>query len=616
MAPVRVIPTLAVFTLLGTTDLSGQIAARATFMGEYSFELPAPTSDGPIDPRGVAVAPDGFLHIVDREGKIVVLHPSGDLVRTYGVGSLVRPQAVAFDDDGRAYVLDGDLKDVHVFDGAGTEQYVIGGAPGSVARIEEGVDLAVGPGGFVYILDKGGRAVRIFGRDGAFVRNLGLGGAISDPTGIAVDGDGRILISDKNTSSMIFEFPAFYELAWTGAAPPTAVDLGSAAEPMAVTVDGSGVTVVMDGKEQQIWDGDRVAPAARPQTRALYGGSGSGRGAFREAVDITFAPGKHLVILDRGGRKIERLRLAATTGRSLLQWEYPLRVSQLPPDPSGAVMDLGGSNPATPQFASVQRDGEGTWTVSVGTGTSTTFNDFYGDRFETFALPTPDTDGYFRAQYEREPGAIAVNDTLLVVVEPSENLFAVWDVRDGSSLGTFGNNYEDDRRLRRPTGVALFSDASIVIADRGNGRIAGFSTDLASLLASFPFPEVAGVAISPAGELVAWNGDGRELSRIPLDGAPPEPLPGDVVPGPVQDVTFDADGNLFILEIETSRVTVVDPAMERILVRVGGRDPDFKATYISVDGSGNIYIANPERANTLVYRWDRADGGQESPDAH
>ena len=72
----------------------------------------------------------------------------------------------------------------------------------------------------------------------------------------------------------------------------------------------------------------------------------------------------------------------------------------------------------------------------------------------------------------------------------------------------------------------------------------------------------------------------------------------------MQDVKFDARGNLFVLEQETSRVTVVDSGLERVLVRLGGRDSRFGATHLSVDALGNVYLANLEEGRTLVYRWD------------
>jgi tetratricopeptide (TPR) repeat protein len=180
------------------------------------------------------------------------------------------------------------------------------------------------------------------------------------------------------------------------------------------------------------------------------------------------------------------------------------------------------------------------------------------------------------------------------------------------SLGTFGRDYDDDRRLNKPVGVAIFSNGSVVVADRDNHRIVVFSADLTSLLASFPLMEAWGVALSPDDELFAWAEEGLSIVRIPLDGGPHQAVAAELLTGPVQDIKFDAQGNLFILEQKTSRVTVLDSRLEQVLVSLGGRDSRFEATHLSLDALGNIYLANLEQGQTLVYRWDARLPGLET----
>ena len=60
----------------------------------------------------------------------MVFDRSGTLVRSYRAGSLDEPVAVAFDEFGRAYILDKGLKQVLVYDGGGEQQLVIAGADG------------------------------------------------------------------------------------------------------------------------------------------------------------------------------------------------------------------------------------------------------------------------------------------------------------------------------------------------------------------------------------------------------------------------------------------------------------------------------------------------------
>ena len=608
-AAFRTVITCFALLFLNLASAAGQIAARATYVGDGSFDLPPAGSTSPRDPAAIAVAPDGALHIVDQRGQVMVFDRSGTPMRSYGAGSLDEPVAVAFDESGRAYILDKRLKQVLVFNGRGEQQLIIAGADRGASRLNDPVALALGPHGFVYVLDKGDRSVGVFSQDGAFVRQVGLGEMIRDPTGIAVGGDGRIFVTDKSRGAPVFTLPAFPDVPWQGASEPDVLSLGAVEEAAAIVVDGSGTVVVLDGRQGRIWGGSRLDPAATTQTRALYGGVGRGRGSFRRPVGLAFTPERHLVVLDRDLRKVERIELTEGGDAPRLEWGYPIRVSQLPPDPVGAVTAVGPGGDGTARFVIASPEGRG---LRVERVTSERYEDLFGDAFDSYVIPETGGPETLVMGFQRTPGAMAFNDSVLVVTEPDEDRVAVFDLRDGSSLGTFGRDYDDDRRLNKPVGVALFSDGSLVVADRNNHRVVVFSSDLTSLLASFPLREAWGVALSPDGELFAWSEEGLSVVRIPLDGAPPQPVAPALLTGPVQDIKFDARGNLFVLEQETSRVTVIDSSLERVLVRLGGRDSRFRATHLSVDALGNIYLANLEEGRTLVYRWDARLPGLET----
>ena len=600
-AVLRTLAMCSALLFLNAASAVGQIAARATYVADGSFDLPTAGPISPRDPVAIAVAPNGTLHVVDQDGQVVVFEADGTPDRAYGAGSLTEPLAIAFDELGRAYVLDKGLKQVQVYNGRGEQQLVIGGDNRGVSQLGDPVALALGPRGFVYVLDKGDRTVKVFSRDGAFVRQVGLGTFIGDPSAIAVGGDGRIFVSDKNRAAQVFTLPAFSDVAWQAASAPETLSLGAVEEAVAIAVDGSGTLVVLDGRQGRIWGGSRLDPAAVPETRALYGGVGRGRGSFREAVGLAFTPERHLVVLGRDLRKIERIELAEGGDAPPLEWGYPIRVSQLPPDPVGAITGIGPSRDGTARFVIASPQGRG---LRVERVTSERYEDLFGDVFESYRVPETAGPETLVMGFQRTPGTMAFNDTLLVVTEPDEDRFSVFDARSGNALGTFGRDYDDDRRLNKPVGVELFSDGSLVVADRDNHRLAVFSADLTSLLGSFPLQEAWGVALSPDGDLFAWSEEGLSIVGVPLDGAPAEPVAAGLLTGPVQDVKFDVQGNMFVLEKATSRVTVLDSGLERVLVRLGGRDSRFEATHLSLDALGNVYLANLEEGATLVYRWD------------
>lgn len=581
--------------------LSAQLAARATYVSDGSFQLPPAGPTSPQEPIALAVGTDGSVHVADRRGLIFVFGPSGTAEGPYGRGHLGRPAAIAFDDRGTAYVLDLDPKRIQVFKSDGDWWYTIGGARRGPARLRDPLDVAVGPNGFVYVLDKSGPAIRIFGRDGAFVRGIELRPHIEDPVGLAIDGDGTILITSKKVPGSVFELPPFSDPPWGGSVSPQSIQVGASGETVSVVTDGQGTVVVLDSKDRRLWGGQRLEADAATLARPLFGGLGAGRGSFRKPVDLAFAAGRELLILDRELRKVERIRLSAQEPIPELTSDFPIHVSQLPPDIDGAVFAVMGPASGSGRFVFASEDAK---SVVVRGGVVRRYTDFFGSRFRAVSLaPDSESDG-FRTTLRDSPGDLAFNDTLLVIAEPKRDRFSVFDLRDGTSLGSYGSNYEDDRRLDEPRGIDLFPDGSIAVADHKNDRVAIFSADLASLLGSFFFPKVQGVAVSPSGDLFAWDETGQRVARIPFDGTPVQVLSSDVVLGPVRDMAFDPAGNLFLLEGETGRVTVVNSSRERVLVRFGGRDPEFKASHVSVDDAGNVYVASLERDSTHVYRWD------------
>lgn len=602
-AALRTVITFSVLLLANVASAAGQIAARATYVADGSFDLPPAGPTSPRDPAAIAVAPDGALHIVDQSGQVMVFDRAGTHVRTYGAASLHEPVAVAIDEVGRAYVLDKRLKQVLVYNEEGEHQLVIDGGNRGASRLNDPVALALGPHGFVYVLDKGDRSVGVFSPDGAFIRQMRLGAATRDPIAIAVGGDGHIFVADKNRGAPVFTSPAFSEVPWQAWSAHQVLSLGAIEEAAAIAVDGSGSVVVLDGRRGRILGGNRLDREAPIQTRALYGGVGGGRGSFREPVGLAFTPERHLVVLDRNLRKVERIELTEGGDAPPLEWDYPIRVSQFPPDPVGAVTAVGPAGDGMVRFVMASAGSRGR-ELRVERATSERYQDLFGDVFESYLVPETSGPETWVTMFQRTPGGVAVNDLLLVVTEPDEDRFHVFDVRDGSPIGVFGRDYDDNRRLNKPVGVALFDDGSLVVADRDNHRIAIFSPDMTTLLASFPLREAWGVALSPDGDLFAWSEEGSSILRIPLPDGSPQGVAGGLLGGPVQDIEFDAQGNLFILEQETSRVTVLDSSLERVLVRMGGRDSRLKATHLSVDALGNVYVANLEEGRSLVYRWD------------
>ncbi|NIR44921.1 MAG: hypothetical protein GWN99_11475, partial [Gemmatimonadetes bacterium] len=112
--------------------------------------------------------------------------------------------------------------------------------------------------------------------------------------------------------------------------------------------------------------------------------------------------------------------------------------------------------------------------------------------------------------------------------------------------------------------------------------------------------------MTPDGEIWAWNEDGDRVARLVVSEGTFEPLAPELLPGPVAALTFDQAGNLFLLDRNTHRVTIVDDARSKIWIRLGAEDAFDRPERIVVDREGNIYIADNGAKRTHAYRWDIA----------
>jgi sugar lactone lactonase YvrE/tetratricopeptide (TPR) repeat protein len=581
-------------------------AVKARFVAEGSFDLPAKGAPGAIEkPAALAVAADGSLHIADARGTIHVFEPDGKHRKIYGRPRLKKPVALALAADGRAFVLDADAKQVVVFGPEGGFERTIGERGRKGGQLADPVDVALGPSGYVYVLDSGRKGIQIFSWDGTFVRDIPIEGSIRSPMSLAVGNDGWIYVADKNTPGDIYAFPPFTDLLWTGAMPrgvAARVKLRGArfGEPVSTVVNSRGTVVVLDRKAGRLFRKNAQGGPDVGPNDMLYGGMGTGRGSFRQAVDIAFDGDDELVILDSELRKVERIQLTTEEGlRRRPDLRFPIRVTKVPRGLPEPLLAIGFEPDGTPRFLlDIEKRG-----ATLVAARPETFVTVYGDSVRVYY---PDPKGMQRP-FTQGIGRVAdaaLTDTIVVIADPRKDRFTIFNLDGRAPLGSYGDNYRDDRRLRDPRGIAVLPDGRIVIADTGNNRVKVFSSDLASLVASYPVNKPVGVAIAPDGAIYVWNEDGTVVGRLDPNEARLDPLPPAFLPGPIAALTFDPAGNLFLLDRNSHRVTIVEAGLKRVLVQLGAERAFQRPTRIEVDGQGNIYISDADAGRTTIYRWD------------
>jgi sugar lactone lactonase YvrE len=246
-------------------------------------------------PTDVSFDGIGNVFIADAGGrKIRKVNPSGIISTFAGDGTLGSggdgglataaqfsyPNGIAFDNDGNAYVTDGDNNKVRkispsgiisTFAGTGMASYSGDNGPATAAMLNDPSRVAVDASGNVYIDDYGNNRIRKVNKSGIISLVAGNGSAVfggdgmpatgaqlSAPVGVDIDGSGNIYIADAGNQRVRKINPAgiISTIAGTGIAGYNGeCILATAAElnhPYGVAVGNNGYIYVANYSESRV----------------------------------------------------------------------------------------------------------------------------------------------------------------------------------------------------------------------------------------------------------------------------------------------------------------------------------------------------------------------------
>jgi sugar lactone lactonase YvrE len=155
--------------------------------------------------------------------------------------------------------------------------------------------------------------------------------------------------------------------------------------------------------------------------------------------------------------------------------------------------------------------------------------------------------------------------------------------------------------IRQPEGVACRGNA-LVVADTGNGRLlrytlAGENWTPGGEIVLPQLPSPLRVDVNSKGEIFALDGQSRKIVRVAASGeflgyvAPTGDVQGAIVP---RSFRFDKDDNLYLLDVLSARVLVMDPSGKI------QREIPFPKEYgffsdLAVDPGGSILLLDSVR---------------------
>lgn len=267
-------------------------------------------------PEEVTADKDGRLYVVDSfKHRIVVFDRNGAYAEEFGekgagYGKLEFPSAIAVADDGRAFVLSYSQNKIVVFDQKRKPVWEIKVLEPEAATIKKN-RLYVATARGVMIGDLKGNLLTSFGTPGK------KPGQFDRPTGIAVDGDGNIYVSD----SLNYRLQALSkdgEFKWAVGSP---IPQGQAfargaierkfSLPVGLTIDDKGYLYLMDAFSGEIYIFDR-----RGKEIARRGEWGSDEGQFYYPSGIAYLGNETFAVADKFNDRVQILRIPSPVART------------------------------------------------------------------------------------------------------------------------------------------------------------------------------------------------------------------------------------------------------------------------------------------------------------
>lgn len=177
--------------------------------------------------------------------------------------------------------------------------------------------------------------------------------------------------------------------------------------------------------------------------------------------------------------------------------------------------------------------------------------------------------------------------------------------------------YSDEKRggLKNPEGVTYGRESRLIVADTGNGRILQYffqEGEVKPGVREFKIPQLSYplmTRINSRSEIYALDGKERRIIRMTPGGAFKDILAPQGLPAPASFVPrsfeIDPNDNIYILDIFTGRLLVLDPEGEYTRHMDLPRDQGFFSDF-ALDTKGDILLIDSVNARVFSSAKDSA----------
>jgi DNA-binding beta-propeller fold protein YncE len=262
-----------------------------------------------FSPVGIAADGNGNVYVTEWDPdvwsncRIQKFEGSGKFITKWGSLSpldtgFVRPNGIAVDASGNVYVADLLHNYIQEFSGDGAFLSKIGGD-----RIFIASDVAIGGWGRIYAADEFDGCVLVY-RNGEYYKQWGTpgpgDGQFSGICGVAVDGNGNVLVADTGYDRVQkFNSGGTFLMKWGSSGPGD----GQFNGPYRIAVDVNNNVYVVDQGNNRIQKFD-----ANGTYLTQWGSLGSGDGQFNSPSGIAVDWSGNIYVVDTGNDRIQKFR--------------------------------------------------------------------------------------------------------------------------------------------------------------------------------------------------------------------------------------------------------------------------------------------------------------------